>query len=44
LAWRKHQLHGIAQRIDQRVNFGTQSAARSADRLLAVFFLAPALC
>ena len=44
LAWRKHQLDGIAQGIDERVNFGAQSAARSADRLLAVFFLAPALC
>jgi|ERR1700748_758076 hypothetical protein len=27
LAWRKHQLHGIAQRIDERVNFGAQSTA-----------------
>jgi hypothetical protein len=44
LAWRKHQLDGIAQGIDERVNFGAQSAARSADRLLAVFFRAPALC
>ena len=30
--------------IDKDVNFGGQSAARSADRLLAVFFRAPALC
>jgi hypothetical protein len=22
LSWRKHQFHGIAQRIDERVNFG----------------------
>jgi hypothetical protein len=44
LAWRKHQLDGIAQSIDERVNFGAQSAARSADRLLAVFLRAPALC
>lgn len=44
LAWRKHQLDGIAQGIDERVNFGAQSAARSADRLLAVFLRAPALC
>lgn len=44
LSRRKHQLHGIAQRIDERVNFGAQSAARPADRLLAVFLRAPALC
>ena len=44
LAWREHQFDGIAQRIDERVNFGGQSAARSADRLRAVFFRAPALC
>ena len=44
LTWRKHQLDGIAQGIDERVNFGAQSAARSADRLLAVFLRAPALC
>ena len=44
LAWRKHQLDGIAQGIDECVNFGAQSAARSADRLLAVFLRAPALC
>jgi hypothetical protein len=44
LSWRKHQFHGIAQRIDERVNFGAQSAARPADRLRAVFLRAPALC
>lgn len=44
LAWRKHQRDGIAQGIDERVNFGAQSATRSADRLLAVFLRAPALC
>jgi hypothetical protein len=44
LAWRKHQLDGIAQGIDERVNFGAQSATRSADGLLAVFLRAPALC
>jgi hypothetical protein len=38
LSWRKHQPDGIAQRIDERVNFGAQSAARSTDRLRAVFF------
>jgi hypothetical protein len=27
LSWRKHQRHGIAQRIDKRMNFGAQSAA-----------------
>jgi hypothetical protein len=44
LTWREHQLDGIAQSIDERVDFGGQSAAGSADRLLAVFFRAPALC
>ena len=44
LAWREHQCDGIAQGIDERVNFGGQSSARSADRLRAVFFRAPALC
>ncbi len=44
LPWRKPQLDGIAQSIDERVDFGSQSSARSADRLLTVFFRAPALC
>ena len=44
LAWRKHQLDRIAQGIDERVNFGAQSTTRSADRLVAVFLRAPALC
>jgi hypothetical protein len=44
LTWREHQLDGIAQSIDERVDFGAQSAAGSADGLLAVFFRAPALC
>ena len=44
LSWRKHQRHRIAQRIDERVNFSAQSTARPADRLVAVFLRAPALC
>jgi hypothetical protein len=40
----KHQVDGIAQSIDERVDFGGQSAAGSADRLRAIFFRAPALC
>jgi hypothetical protein len=44
LPGRQHQLDGIAERIDKGVNLGGQSAARSSDRLLAVFFRAPALC
>jgi hypothetical protein len=36
---REHQIDGIAERIDKGVNFSGQSAARSADRLLAVFFV-----
>jgi hypothetical protein len=42
--WREHQLDGIAKGIDQRMDFGRQSAAGSADRLFAAFFRAPALC
>lgn len=41
---RERQIDGIAESIDKGVNFGGQSAAGSADRLLAVFFRAPALC
>ena len=44
LARREHQLDGIAQGIDEGVNFGGQSATRSADRLRTVFFRAPAEC
>ena len=44
LARREPQLDGIAQSIDERMNLGCQPAARSADRLRAVFFRAPALC
>jgi hypothetical protein len=44
LSRRQHQLDRVAQRIDERMNFGAQSAARSTDGLRAVFFLAPALC
>jgi hypothetical protein len=40
----EYQLDGIAQGIDECMDFGGQSAARPADRLLAVFFRAPALC
>jgi hypothetical protein len=36
---------GIAQGVDERVDFGAQSSPRSSDRLVfAVFFRAPALC
>jgi len=44
LPGREHHRDGIAERIDQDVDFGGQSAAGSSDRLLAVFFRAPALC
>ena len=44
LSWRQHQVAGITQGIGERVNFGAQSSARSANRLRAVFFRAPALC
>jgi hypothetical protein len=38
LAGREHQRDRIAQSIDERMNLGGQSAARSADRLRTVFF------
>jgi hypothetical protein len=44
LSRRQHQAMRIAQGVDQGMDFGSQSAARSADRLFAVFFRAPALC
>jgi len=44
LTRREHYLDGIAERVDEDVNLGGQSAAGSADRLFAVFFRAPALC
>jgi hypothetical protein len=35
----------VAERVDQCMDLGTQSAARAPDRLvLAGFFFAPALC
>ncbi len=44
LARRQQQLDRVAQSIDEGVDLGGQSAAGSADGLLAVFFRAPALC
>jgi hypothetical protein len=44
LSRRENELDGIAESIDQCVNFRAQPAAGSTDRLRAVFFLAPALC
>ena len=44
LSWREKELDGIAESVDECVNFCTQPAAGSTDRLRAVFFLAPALC
>src|SRR6202008_2537293 len=44
LAWAEHHLDGIAEGIDEYVNFGGQSAAGSTDGLRAIFFWAPALC
>ena len=44
LPWRQHQIDRISQSVDERMDFGSQSAARSADGLRAVFFRAPALC
>jgi hypothetical protein len=44
LARGENELDGIAESIDECMNFCAQSAATSPDRLRAVFFLAPALC
>ena len=45
LAAGQEEADGIAERIDQCVDLGAQSASRSPDRLgLAIFFFAPALC
>ena len=45
LATGQTEIDGIAERIDQSMDLGAQSAARSPDRLiLTIFFLAPALC
>ena len=44
LSWGENELDGIAESIDKGMNFCAQPAAGSADRLRAVFFLAPALC
>ena len=44
LARAEHRLDRIAEGVDERVKFGGQSAAGSADGLRAVFFWAPALC
>jgi hypothetical protein len=39
LPGRQHDFDGISERIDQGVDFGGQSTARSPDRLFAVFFV-----
>ena len=45
LAASQEEVDRVAQRIDQGVDLGAQSAARAPDRLiLADFFCAPALC
>ena len=45
LARRQEEGQRIAQGIDQRMDFGAQSAFAAPDRLVfAVFFWAPALC
>ena len=44
LSRRELQFDGISQGVDERVDFGGQSAAGSTDRLRAVFFRALALC
>jgi hypothetical protein len=38
LPCREHQVGGITQGVDESMDFRGQSTARSADRLVAVFF------
>jgi hypothetical protein len=45
LTGRQRRGDGIAQSVDNQVNFGCQSPSGSTDGLIrAVFFSAPALC
>ena len=44
LSRREDKFDGVAESIDEGVNFGAQSAPGATNRLRAVFFLAPALC
>jgi hypothetical protein len=45
LAGRKLEIQRIAQRIDKRMNLGTQPAFAAPERFVfALFFWAPALC
>ena len=45
LTRRQQERHWIAQRVNQGVDLGAQSAFAAADRfVLAVFLRAPALC
>ncbi len=45
LAAGQEEADRVAERIDQGMDFGAQSAARAPDRLVvAGFFWAPALC
>jgi hypothetical protein len=45
LAGRERRGDGIAQSVDDQVNFSGQASSGSADGLIcAVFFSAPALC
>ena len=43
LAGREHHVDGVAERIDQGVDFGGEPAARAADRLFAFFSCAGAV-
>ena len=45
LAWGQKEGDGIAQGVDQGMDFGAQPAFAAPDRLVfTVFFWAPALC
>lgn len=44
LACGQRESRQVAQSFDQRMNLGGQSAARVAERLITVFFGAPAAC
>jgi hypothetical protein len=44
LTWRQHEVNQVAERINERRNFGGQTAARFADRLIASPPFAPVPC
>jgi hypothetical protein len=40
----EQEVQRVAERVDQSVDFGAQSALATANGLIVIFFWAPALC